>query len=171
MSPFRWYAYGPADRPNFICDENIPMNTAFLSDDRLLLHDTGQSHPERPARLSAVLDQLEKQPWFGQLLPLRAVACDEAWLCNVHDLELVRRAQQVCLDGHDYLDSPDVQVSEQSFDTALLAAGGVLQLVDAVVSGQVDNGFALVRPPGHHAEKNTALGFCLFNNVAIAARY
>ena len=75
------------------------------------------------------------------------------------------------MDGHDYLDSPDVQVSRRSFDIALLAAGGVLQLVDAVVSGQVDNGFALVRPPGHHAEKNTALGFCLFNNVAIAARY
>jgi acetoin utilization deacetylase AcuC-like enzyme len=147
------------------------MNTAFLSDDRFLLHDTGRSHPERPARLSAVLDQLEKQPWFRQLLPFRGVACDEAWLCNVHDLELVRRAQQACLNGDDYLDSPDVQVSSQSFDTALLAAGGVLQLVDAVISGQVDNGFALVRPPGHHAEKNTALGFCLFNNVAVAARY
>ena len=98
------------------------MNTAFLSDDRFLLHDTGRSHPERPARLSAVLDQLEKQPWFGQLLPLSAIACDETWLCNVHDLELVRRAQQVCLDGHDYLDNPDVQVSKLSFDTALLAA-------------------------------------------------
>jgi acetoin utilization deacetylase AcuC-like enzyme len=147
------------------------MNTAFLSDDRFLLHDTGRTHPECPARLSAALDQLGKQPWFEQLVPVPAVACDKAWLCNVHDLELVRRAEQVCLGGHDYLDSPDVQISKQSFDIALLAAGGVLQLADAVVSGQVDNGFALVRPPGHHAEKNTALGFCLFNNVAIAARY
>jgi acetoin utilization deacetylase AcuC-like enzyme len=147
------------------------MNTAFLSDDRFLLHDTGPSHPERAARVSVVLDQLEKQPWFEKLLPLRAISCDEAWLCSVHDVELVQRAKKACLDGYSYLDSPDVQVSQQSFDTALLATGGILRLVDTVVSGQANNGFALVRPPGHHAEKNTALGFCLFNNVAIAARY
>ena len=102
-----------AGRPSLICDYNTPMNTAFLSDDRFLLHNTGRSHPERAARLSAVLDRLENQQWFGQLLSIRAVPCDETWLCNVHDLELVRRAKQACLSGLEYLDSPDVQVSKQ----------------------------------------------------------
>ncbi len=147
------------------------VKTAFLSDERLLLHDTGNSHPERPARLTAVLNHLEQQPWYQELLTLRATPCSDNWLYSVHDKALIRRAEQTCLSGQSYLDSPDVQVNTHSFNTALLAAGGVLKLVDLVISGQADNGFALVRPPGHHAEKDTSLGFCLFNNIAIATRY
>jgi acetoin utilization deacetylase AcuC-like enzyme len=147
------------------------MKTALLSDSRFLLHDTGQSHPERAARISTAIKHAKKQTWFDQLVPLTPIACDEVWLHCVHDVALVRRAQKACANGQDYLDTPDVLINLHSFDTARLAAGGVLQLVDAVVSGQVNNGFALTRPPGHHAEKNMALGFCIFNNIAIAARY
>ena len=147
------------------------MKTAFLVDDRFQHHDTGKSHPERAARLTAVLNHLRERPWFEQLQTLQATPCDEAWICSVHDIELVRRARKACVDGLNQLDTPDVQLSRQSFDTALLAAGGLLQLVDEIVLGRADNGFALVRPPGHHAEKNAALGFCIFNNIAIAARY
>ena len=147
------------------------MKTAFLFDDRFRHHDTGKSHPERAARLTVVINHLREQVWFEQLQSLQATPCDEAWLCRVHDIELVRRARRACADGLSQLDTPDVQLSRDSFDTALLAAGGLLRLVDKVVLGQTDNGFALVRPPGHHAEKNAALGFCIFNNIAIAARY
>lgn len=69
------------------------------------------------------------------------------------------------------VDSPDTQISEESFEIARLSAGSALRLVDGVMEGKLDNGFALMRPPGHHAERDLALGFCLFNNVAIAARY
>lgn len=147
------------------------MKTALLSDDRLLLHDTGKSHPERAARITTALKRIKQQDWFHQLLPIKASVCDYGWIYQVHDVELVRRAEKACLDGLDYLDSPDVQVNRHSFDTAVLAAGGILQLVDVVISGQAKNGFALTRPPGHHAEKDMALGFCILNNVAIAARY
>ena len=147
------------------------MKTALLSDDRLLLHDTGQSHPERPARITAALKHLKQQAWFDQLLPVKAKACDYTWICKVHDIELVHRAEKACLNELGYLDSPDVQINRHSFDTAVLAAGGILQLADVIISGQVANGFALTRPPGHHAEKDMALGFCILNNVAIVARY
>ncbi|MBO68187.1 MAG: histone deacetylase [Acidiferrobacteraceae bacterium] len=147
------------------------MNTGFLSDERFLLHDTGKSHPERPARMRSVLDHIREFSWFETLLPITAETCDEKWLTEVHDMKLVQRARETCANGGGQLDSPDVQVSTKSFDTALLAAGGVMRIADAVMSGQVNNGFALVRPPGHHAERSEAMGFCLFNNVAIATRY
>ena len=112
------------------------VKTAFLSDERLLLHDTGNSHPERPARLTAVLNHLEQQPWYQELLTLRATPCSDNWLYSVHDKALIRRAEQTCLSGQSYLDSPDVQVNTHSFNTALLAAGGVLKLVDLVISAR-----------------------------------
>lgn len=89
----------------------------------------------------------------------------------VHADEYMRRAETACNAGQPYLDSMDVAISARSYEIALLAAGAPLILADALVAGEISNGFALVRPPGHHAEHATALGFCLFNNVAILARY
>ena len=77
----------------------------------------------------------------------------------------------MCEAGARRLDDPDVSISIESFDIARLASGGTLQLIDSVMRGEIDNGFALIRPPGHHAEFNRAMGFCLFNNVAVGARY
>ena len=147
------------------------MKTGLLSDGRLLLHDTGKSHPECADRIITTLNHLEKQAWFSQLVRISATSCDEAWIHEVHEIEFIKRAQKTCQQGLSFLDSQDVKVNRESFDTAVLAAGGILRLVDIVMSKKVINGFAITRPPGHHSEKDMALGFCILNNVAIAARY
>ena len=147
------------------------MNTAFCFDPQFLKHDTGLDHPERADRLNATIVHLRRQPWFQQLLPVTAIACDLEWIHQIHDPALGQRAESACRAGLPYLDTPDVAVSTATYDTALLAAGGLINVIDEVIAGRADNGFALVRPPGHHAEHNAALGFCVFNNIAIAAKY
>jgi len=147
------------------------MRTGFAYDPKFLAHDTGPGHPEQPARASAIMQHLARLDWFGQLVECAPRAADRRWLETVHTNDYIRRAAAACADGLPYLDSMDVAISAQSYDVALLAAGAPLALADALVAGDIDNGFALVRPPGHHAESDTALGFCLFNNVAILARY
>ncbi len=146
------------------------MKTAIVYDPRYLEHDTGAGHPERPARLSHTIEALAAQPWFDQLEQVAPRPCERAWLAQVHDDAYLERARQACARAP-YLDTPDVAIGPSSFEVATLAAGGVLALADAVVSGAVDNGFALVRPPGHHAEHAEAMGFCLVNNIAVTARY
>ena len=147
------------------------MKTGLLSDGRLLLHDTGKSHPECADRIITPLNHLETQAWFSQLVRISATSCDEAWIHEVHEIEFIKRAQKTCQQGLSFLDSRDVKVNKESFETAVLAAGGILRQVDIVMSKKVINGFAITRPPGHHSEKDMALGFCILNNVAIAARY
>lgn len=145
--------------------------TGFLTDERYLRHDTGPGHPERPERLSHTLQHLEAQPWFGALTRVAPRAAEIEWIAKVHDLEYIERARAACRSGEGELDTPDVPVSRGSYEAALLAVGGALELCDRIVSGTIQNGFALLRPPGHHAETSRAMGFCLFNNAAIAARY
>jgi acetoin utilization deacetylase AcuC-like enzyme len=147
------------------------MTTGLVYDPAFLNHLTGAGHPERPERLTAVMGFLETQSWFARLRRIAPRRAEDKWVEQVHDRRYISRAQKVCLTGAPYLDVPDVGISRESFDIALLAAGAAIELADQVMAGEVDNGFALVRPPGHHAEKSLALGFCLFNNVAILARY
>jgi acetoin utilization deacetylase AcuC-like enzyme len=147
------------------------MPTGFIYDPAFLTHDTGSGHPERPARLQAVMRRLVSQPWYPRLRQLTARPADIPWIETTHSLEYIRRAAAACESGDRFLDSMDVAISRESSDVALLAAGAVLALADDVISGASSNGFALVRPPGHHAEHDRALGFCLFNNVAVLARY
>ena len=147
------------------------MSTAILYDPRFLDHDTGRGHPERPERLSHTIGVLEQKPWFTDLRRIDPVACDRKWLATIHAENYIDRAREECSSGASYIDTPDVAVGRSSWDVAVLAAGGALAIADSVVNGEVDNGFAMIRPPGHHAEKATALGFCLFNNVAVTARY
>jgi acetoin utilization deacetylase AcuC-like enzyme len=148
-----------------------PMKTAFASDARFLDHDTGVGHPERAARISHTLGFLDAQSWFSSLLKVSATVCEPDAILSMHDPELLARAKSSCEQGRPYLDSPDVAISADSFEIARLAVGTMLTLSDRIISGEVDNGFALIRPPGHHAEHGEALGFCLFNNIAITARY
>ena len=147
------------------------MKTAFASNPRFQNHVTGQGHPERSSRLAHTLDHLQTKEWFASLQTVDAARCETKWLARVHHRQLIERARASCEQGLPYLDTPDVAISAESFEIACLAAGTVLNLADEVAHGRVDNGFALVRPPGHHAEHNAALGFCLFNNIAIATRY
>lgn len=145
--------------------------TGFLYEPACLRHDPGPGHPERSARLAATMERLEGEPWFGELAPVAAEPCPIEWLESVHAPEYIARAAKVCRAGGPYLDVPDVGVNRDSFDVARLAAGAGLALADRLMAGEIDNGFSLVRPPGHHAERALALGFCLFNNAAVLARY
>jgi acetoin utilization deacetylase AcuC-like enzyme len=147
------------------------MTTGLVYDPAFLNHHTGAGHPERPERLTAAMGFLETQSWFVGLQRIAPRRAEDKWVEQVHDRGYIARARKVCLTGAPFLDVPDVSVSRESFDIALLAAGAAIELADQVMAREVDNGFALVRPPGHHAEKSLALGFCLFNNVAILARY
>ncbi|MCC7411700.1 MAG: histone deacetylase [Gammaproteobacteria bacterium] len=147
------------------------MTTGFLYDPRFLEHDTGAGHPECRARLEAAMRHLDAQPWFGDLRRYTPRMAAREWLMSVHAEDYIVRAQATCEAGQPFLDTLDVAVSPSSFDIALLAAGGALELADRVVAREIDSGFALLRPPGHHAEHSSALGFCLFNNIAILARY
>jgi acetoin utilization deacetylase AcuC-like enzyme len=147
------------------------MTTGFLYDERFLDHDAGAWHPERRERLTSTMAHLQAQAWFEQLHMLAPRIADEASIERVHSSDLIARARSACEKELPYLDVMDTGVSRDSFNVALLAAGGAQVLADRVIAGDVNNAFALCRPPGHHAEHNLALGFCLFNNVAIAARY
>jgi acetoin utilization deacetylase AcuC-like enzyme len=147
------------------------MTTAILYDPRFLEHQTGPGHPERPERLAYAIRELERTPWFDQLEHLAPGVCDRKWLEKIHSSAYVDRTREQCAAGQSYIDTPDVAVGRSSWEVAVLAAGGALEIADSVVQGRADNGFAMIRPPGHHAERATALGFCLFNNVAVTARY
>ncbi len=136
-----------------------------------LKHDTGPGHPERPARLKAILEGLKQSSLHSQLCHLKSRMASLEAVARHHDRGYIDHVRQVCLRGPGLLDSADTVVSSESFRTALLAAGGVMAAVDAVLAGHVNNAFCAIRPPGHHAERSQAMGFCLFNNVAIAARY
>ena len=148
----------------------MALRTGFAHDDRYLAHDTGAGHPERPDRLRAVMEALENSAVRERVTEIAPAAATVDEVCYVHVPEYVEEVRAMSASGGGYLDQ-DTPICDASYDIALLAAGGVLRCVDAVVEGRVDNAFALVRPPGHHARPGHGMGFCLFNNVAIAARH
>jgi len=147
------------------------MKTGFVYDPQFLEHEPGAGHPERKERLSSAIAYLRQQPWFTQLESVAVERAELRWIQNIHAPEYIERARAACSGGASFLDVSDVGVCERSFDIALLAAGSLMSVADKVVAGQLDNGFVMARPPGHHAERDMALGFCLFNNVAVTARY
>lgn len=142
--------------------------TGLVIDRRYLDHDTGPGHPERPDRIRVLLPFGESQEPAYQHVAARSASGDEIAL--VHDDAYVEEVEAT-QHHRFYAFDADTPTSQQSYGTACLAAGGFLALLDTVKAGEVDNGFALVRPPGHHAERHRAMGFCLFNNVAIGAEY
>jgi acetoin utilization deacetylase AcuC-like enzyme len=124
-------------------------------------------HPERPGRLELLQPQL--QNFQAQILDVKPASSDEISL--VHDPWLVSRLEQICRkEAPSIIDYAPTYVTQSSFDDALLAAGGVVTCTRAVMHGEAQNAYAIVRPPGHHAEPDRAMGFCIFNNVAIGAR-
>jgi acetoin utilization deacetylase AcuC-like enzyme len=147
------------------------LPTALLYDERYLLHQTGPDHPERPERIEAVWEYLQKRDFFPSLLLLKPADAPLEWIQEVHEPSYIERVKVACAKKEAFIDSLDTAVSPESYEIARLATGGVLRLIDAVFQGEARNGFALLRPPGHHAERDQALGFCLFNHVAIGARY
>jgi len=145
--------------------------TAFVYGDIYLKHKTGAGHPERPERLTAIVDRLKQKGLLDEVVAIKPVAASTEWLTAIHTPDYIEHVKQSCRSGTRYLDSADTPISADSYDAALAAAGGVLAAVDAVMDGKASNALCAVRPPGHHALEDRAMGFCLFNNVAIAARY
>jgi acetoin utilization deacetylase AcuC-like enzyme len=142
------------------------MTTSIFTDPRFLDHDPGPRHPESPARLSAILRELAARPVEGTLIRTPRLATD-AELEAVHGLPYLHRIS--ALEGVAARLDPDTLMSPGSYIAAVLAAGAAVGAVEEVWSGRAENAFALVRPPGHHAEAAHAMGFCLFNNAAVAA--
>ncbi len=147
------------------------MATGFIYDARFLDHDTRPSHPERPARLEAIVRELHTSGLWPRLTHLTFSPADDAVLERVHDRSYIERVAAACARGDRFIDTPDSAICPESDAIARLAAGGAVAAVDAVLTGQVANAFCAVRPPGHHAERNLSMGFCLYNNIALAAEH
>jgi acetoin utilization deacetylase AcuC-like enzyme len=132
-------------------------------------HDTRSGHPESPARLARIREVLAARGLTGRCVPMPLTPASDAALHRVHDPDHVRRVEEACRAGELFIDSMDTAIGQESARIARLAAGSLAALSAAVAEGRLDGGLAIVRPPGHHAERDLAMGFCLFNNVAVAA--
>ncbi len=145
--------------------------TGLLYDQRFLLHKTGEGHPEVPDRLTVMMRGIEEAGLLPMLVPIPVTAAKMKWIEKVHSPKYIHRFEEACMLDLGELGEADNHICPQTYDTALLAVGGILNAIDVLMEGKVDNAFCAVRPPGHHAEMMDAYGFCFFNNVAIAARY
>jgi|SRR5215471_11513861 len=145
--------------------------TALLLDPLYKQHDTGPGHPEQPSRYDAVTRAIEHTGLLPKLERVEVRVANEDEIALVHAHAYIETARREIEAGAHELSTGDTNVSRQSFDVALKAVGGILSAVDAVVTGKAANAFCAVRPPGHHARPNQGMGFCIFNNIAIAARY
>jgi len=163
----------------------------FSTDPRFVLHDTGPHHPERADRIRAIaravrvagmVDSSDPFPEFEidvgsmppspvKLLELHPQPAQQKWIETIHSRTYIEHIERVCAAGGGVLDTGDTPVSRESFEIAKLSLGSLLGCCDAVMEGQVQRAFSAARPPGHHAEPDRPMGFCLFANVAIAAKY
>ncbi|MGD8539953.1 MAG: histone deacetylase [Candidatus Aminicenantes bacterium] len=145
------------------------MKTGIVKDKRYMDHNMGDFHPESPKRLDAIYRMIDEDITFPFLTvePRAATEEEVQWIHTASYVSAIKATsgkERVVLD-------PDTSTSAHSYEVALLAAGGVLKAIELILKSEVQNGFAFVRPPGHHAEASRAMGFCLFNNVAIGAEY
>ncbi len=146
------------------------MVTGLVTDSGFDTH-TMQGHPEFAGRLQAVRQELASDGLVDLVVQLEAVAASEEAIRRIHTQRYLERLQQTTRLSGTVMMGVDTYVTPQSYAVAQLAAGGVCQAVGAVLDGTVDNALALIRPPGHHATPSAGMGFCLINNVAVAARY
>ena len=147
------------------------MRTALVHHPICLKHDTGEGHPETAARYTVVMDALKGDETLWQnLIEIEAPAAPRGNILACHTPQHFKRIENAAEEGVEYLDA-DTVISMQSYEVGLRGAGAACRAVDAVMSGEADNAFVAMRPPGHHATREAAMGFCLFNNAAIAARY
>lgn len=151
--------------------EDDMKRTGFVYDERFLMHVTFDMHPESPDRLRAIYNGLSRSGLLEKLIPIPVQKASQRWIEAVHSIRYIMRFEEACLTGFPDIDHQDNSICRDSYDTAFLAVGGVLGAIDEMMKGNIDNAFCAVRPPGHHAEIDKAMGFCYFNNVAIGAKY
>jgi acetoin utilization deacetylase AcuC-like enzyme len=149
----------------------VPPLLTLISDSRFLDHDTGSDHPEIPARLQHILAGLRQSPCFASLALRESRPAERKWLMAAHDEGWLFRFEEAVLSGKTSIDHTDNQIGYESYNVATLSAGAGLAAIDLLERGQAAQAFCLVRPPGHHAERNRPFGFCFFNNCVVAARY
>lgn len=147
----------------------MPGRVGYVYHEIYLRHETGH-HPENKERLTAILARLESDDLLQRLVAIPARPAGEKEICLVHHAAMLDRIRRLAKSGGGYLDL-DTLVSAASYDAAVWAAGGTVAAVEAALTGDIDSAFALVRPPGHHATPTRSMGFCLINNVAIAAAW
>lgn len=152
-------------------DNGRRLPTALVADERSKRHDTGRGHPESPARFDAVMNAIERSDFTEALLHCQPRPATDDDLFRCHQKDYVELAQREIAAGRDMLSTGDTSICPDSLDPALYAAGGAFVAVDAVMEGKAKNAFCVHRPPGHHATPNRGMGFCIFNNAALAARY
>ncbi len=147
------------------------MHTAYVTHPACLRHDMGHGHPESPARLRAIDDRLHAAHLYDYLIHLEAPLAHRAHLLRVHDAAYVDAIEAAApFEGVRELDH-DTLMNPHTLEAAMRAAGGAVLAVERVLRGDVANAFVACRPPGHHATRNRAMGFCVFNNVAVAAAH
>jgi len=143
--------------------------TGLVMDERFERHDTGPGHPERSARLVAIRQGLAEAGLVERSERIEPRPIELTELHRIHQPAYVQRVRAACRQGATFVDVVDSAICPESYEIALLAAGATLEAVDAVMAGRVRNAFCALRPPGHHAERDGSMGFCLFNNIALAA--
>ncbi len=147
------------------------MKTAFIHNSICEKHETPSGHPENTKRYSAIMDSMKRDSEFWQTLTeVESAPVSKGVILAAHTKDHYKNVETAFARGTEYLDG-DTMISMKSFDAAVHAAGGACQAVDLVMKKEVDNAFVAARPPGHHATSENAMGFCLFNNVAVATRY
>jgi len=163
------------------------MNTAFIYHPIYLQHNTGPHHPERASRIQSILRKLKKTALINKLKIVEPEAASIEDITLVHSRDYAMHIKDVCsrlvasggslgrdssggVEKNIFLD-PDTVVSKDSYEAAVFSVGAVIDGIDLVFKGEFDNAFCMVRPPGHHARPQQAMGFCIFNNIAVGARY
>lgn len=155
----------------FLSHKEFMNKIGFLYSDEFLNHRPPEGHPERPERLRHLLRHLTQSELWQKLTHIQPTSASEADLVRAHTPEHYLFVRRTCEAGGGLLDEGDTHAVRESFGVAMLAAGAVNTAIDAVVENKVHAAFCAVRPPGHHAGRDKPMGFCLFNNVAVAARY
>ena len=143
--------------------------TGYITDPFYLKHEN-EPHPENPGRLTAIKSKLESSKFYNNLALIQPRKATVEDIARIHDRGYIESVEQSCQNGVRNLDA-DTVICPDSFQAALLSSGAGLEALDKILDGTIDNAFCAVRPPGHHAEQNRAMGFCLFNNVGVVARY